>query len=211
MSQPTLDGVARFAHRYTSLIAFWNHAESCGRQIAQLLLGESTMSFALTAEVGNRTLMQAIQVASHDKGDIGEHLRHFSNGFDTMLGYRNFYVHALYGTEHNGLVPGDHHGILFTQDGKGRARFFIRRLSAQELEAATSAIHKLIAYGAAIQKELGATGDRIDRLVQVYGASLERPDWPKPVEKTPLYLQGQEPPPPTPNRRRGNRQKTGEP
>jgi hypothetical protein len=169
------------------------------------------MSFALTAEVGNRTLMQAIQVASHDKGDFGAHLRHFSNGFETMLGYRNFYVHALYGTEHNGLVPGDFHGILFTQDGKGRARYFNRKLTSQELETAISAIHKLIGYGSAIQKELGATGDGLENLVRAYGASLEKPDWPQCVTKTALYLQGQEPPPPEPNRKRGDRRKAGEP
>jgi hypothetical protein len=202
MAQPALDGMGRFAHRYASLIAFWNHAEGCGRQIAQLLLGESAMSFALTAEVGNRTLMQAIQVASHEKDGIGEHLRHFTIGFETMLSYRNFYVHSLYAIEHNGLVPGDYEGILFSQDGKGRAKYFNRRLTIKELEAAISGVHKLNAYGSAIQKELGETGDGLEDLLQAYGASLEKPDWPPCVEKTPLYLHGQAPPPPKPSRKR---------
>lgn len=186
--------VRQFAHRYTSLITFWNHAEMCGRQIAQLLLGESTMSAALTSELGNRTLMDAIEVASHELEVLGEHLRHFCKGFKVMLGYRNFYVHSLVATEHNELVPGDWQGVLFSLDGKGRARFFNRKLTARELQAAISDIHKLIAYGAAIQKALGASGDGIDHLAKTYGASLDRPNWPKCVEKTPLYLQGQEPP-----------------
>ncbi|MCL9998699.1 MAG: hypothetical protein NBV68_04920 [Erythrobacter sp.] len=188
-------GVWNFAHRYTSLITFWNHAEMCGRQIAQLLLGESTMSVALTSELGNRTLMDAIEVASHELDVLGEHLLHFSKGFRVILGYRNFYVHSLVATEHNGLVPGDWQGVLFSLDGKGRARFFNRKLTSQELEVVISEIHKLIAYGAAIQKALGASGDGIDRLVQIYGSSLDMPIWPRCVEKTALYLQGQEPTP----------------
>jgi hypothetical protein len=188
-------GVWQFAHRYTSLITFWNHAEMCGRQIAQLLLGESTMSVALTSELGNRTLMDAIEVASFELQELGEHLRHFSKGFKVLLGYRNFYVHSLVGTEHNCLVPGDWQGILFSLDGKGRARFFNRKLTTRELELTIRSIHQLIAYGAAIQQALGASGNGIDHLAQTFSASLDKPHWPKSVEKTPLYLQGQEPSP----------------
>ena len=161
------------------------------------------MSMAVTAEVGNRTLMEAIEVASRGMEATGEHLRHFSKGYTTMLGYRNFYVHGYYGTQPNPNDPNFCEGILFTLDGKGRVRFFNRPLTEADLDLANAGIHSLLAYGTAILRELGATGDGIESLVQVYGASLEKPDWQPQVEKTPLYLQGQEPPPPTPPRKQG--------
>lgn len=195
--------VAGFHYRFTSSIIFWNHAESVAKQIAQLLLGESAMSMAVTTELGNRTLMQAIEVASHEMGDIGQHLRHFSKGFTTLLGYRNFYVHSLYAVRRNGLVPGSTEGILFSLDGKGRVRYYSRHLLEAELEAYIKSVQDLLNYGAAIQKELGATGDGLEALLKAYEASLEMPDWPQSVEKTPLYLQGQEPPPPKQSPKRG--------
>lgn len=205
INRPDLSSVAGFSYRFVSLLAFWNHAEMTAKQIAQLLLGEGSMSMAITAEVGNRTLMEAIEVASHEMGKIGEHLRHFSKGYSSMLGYRNFYVHAYFGTRPNPIDPAVSEGILFSQDGKGRVRYFNRALTEADLDAATAGIHALLAYGTAIQKELGATGDGLDGLLQSYRASLEKPDWPPPVEKTPLYLQGQEPPPQKPKQKRRNR------
>ena len=201
--RPNVEG---FTFRYAGLIYFWNHAEQCARQIAQLLLGESTMSMAVTAELGNRSLVEAIEVASREMGALGEHLQHFTNGYSTLVGYRNFYVHSLTGLQHDGLVPGDTEGVLFSIDGKGRVKYFNRTLKSADLDKAVGGIHQLIGYGAAIQKELGATGESIDRLIEAYQASLEKPHWPKPVTKTPLYLQGQEPPPPEPKRKRGTRQ-----
>lgn len=207
MTHPTLEGVGRFSYRFASLIMAWNHAEDTAKQIAQQLLGESSMTMALTAEVGNRTLMHAIEVASHEMDEIGSHLRHFSSGFTRLLGYRNFYVHALKTIQHNGLVPGQFEGLLFSYDGKGRARFFNRGLTQVELQVATEAMHTLTGYGAAIQKELGVNTPELLHLLETYEGSLEKPNWPQPVEKTPLYLQGQEPPPQEPSRKRGNRKK----
>lgn len=201
--QPDLSTVAGFSYRFVSLLAFWNHTESVAKQIAQLLLGESAMSLAITAEVGNRTLMEAIEVASHEMGDLGNHLRHFSKGYSTMLGYRNFYVHAYYGTMPSPANPEVVAGILFSQDGKGRVRYFNQPLTEDDLDLANAGIHSLISYGAAIQKELGADGDGLHGLMQVYGSSLEKPNWPPQIEKTPLYLQGQEPPPQEPKQKRG--------
>lgn len=201
-NRPDPTSIADFSYRYVSVISFWNHAESAAKQIAQLLLGESAMSMAVTAELGNRTLTQAIEVASHEMGEIGEHLRHFSDGFAILLGYRNFYVHGIYAIRHDGFVPGSTYGVLFTLDGKGRVRYFNRHLTITELDATIAAIHSLIGYAAAIQKELGATGDGLAALIESYKASLEKPSWPPNVEKTPLYLQGQEPPPPKPSRKR---------
>lgn len=197
--------VSGLSFRFMSAVMFWNHAESTAKQIAQLLLGEGAMSMAVTAELGNRTLMQAIEVASHEMKEIGPHLRHFSKGYSTLLGYRNFYVHAIFATRPSDSDPTQSEAVLFSLDGKGRVRYFSQALSAAELDAMIAAAHQLLGYGAAIQKELGAKGDGIEALIAAYGASLEMPKWPPDVEKTPLYLQGQEPPPPQPKRTTGNR------
>ncbi len=193
--------VSGIALRFTSAIIFWNHAEATAKQIAQLLLGESAISMAVTAELGNRTLMQAIEVASHEMGDIGTHLRHFSKGYSTLLGYRNFYVHAIYGTRPTDADPSKSEAVLFSLDGKGRVRYFNRALTDTELDQTIASIIKLLGYGAAIQRELGATGDGIEALLYSYDASLEMPQWPSDVEKTPLYLQGQAPSAQPPSRK----------
>lgn len=185
--------VAGLSFRYMSALIFWNHAESAAKQIAQLLLGESAMSMAVTAELGNQTLIQAIEVASHEMPEIGPHLRHFSRGYRTILGYRNFYVHAAYATRPSESDPAKAELMLFSLNGKGRVRYFNRALSDAELDGMITATQQLIGYGAAIQKELGATGDGLSSLLETYTASLEMPQWPPEVEKTPLYLQGQEP------------------
>ena len=88
---------------------------------------------------------------------------------------------------------------------RGRARYFSQTLSQPDLDSITKAIHALIGYGAAIQKELGVEGDGIEGLLTTYSGSLEKPHWPPQVEKTPLYLKGQEPPPQEPNRKRGTK------
>lgn len=203
MSSSPIDqaSLASFTLKFSSCVTFWNHAESTARQIAQLLLGESAISMAVTAELGNRTLGQVIEVASHEMGEIGVHLRHFTSGYGKLLGYRNFYVHSLYAIRSNAELNAE--GILYCLDGKGRVRYFNRTLSDDELEATVTSIHALIGYGAAIQQALGADGDGLVSLVKVYGASLEKPNWPPDVEKTPLYLQGQEPPPPKQHQKRG--------
>ena len=192
--------VSGLSFRFMSAIIFWNHAEATAKQIAQLLLGESAMSMAVTAELGNRTLMQAIEVASHEMEELGPHLRHFSKGYLTLLGYRNFYVHAIYSTRPSEHDPANSEAVLFTLDGRGRLRFFNRALTETELDKAISAIHQLLGYGVAIQKELGATGDGLEGLIHAYQATLEMPQWPPDVEKTPLYLEGQNPPPSQPKR-----------
>lgn len=181
-------------------VIFWNHAESCAQQIAQLLLGENPLSWAITAEIGNRSLVQALQVASYDLDQsdpdgIGQHLRHFADGYEKLLGYRNFYVHSIFGARTAPSMKEHYEAILFANDGKGRARFFNQTLTEPALEKASRHISTLIGYGTAIQRELGATGDGLDNLETSYQASLEKPTWPPPVEKTPLYLKGQEPPP----------------
>jgi len=198
------------ASRFMSFIIFWNHAESCAKQIAQLLLGENSMTWAITAEIGNRSLVHALQVASYDLDQtdpdgIGQHLRHFGAGYETLLGYRNFYVHSIFGTRPDPSAEGHFEAILFSNDGKGRARFFNQALTVATLEQVISHISALMRYGTAIQKELGATGDGIDGLAASYQASLEKPTWPPQVEKTPLYLQGQEPPPQSPGKSKGTR------
>lgn len=203
-SNPQPSDINGLAGRFMWFIIFWNHAEMAAKQIAMLLLGESTIGMAVTAELGNRTLMDALQAASHDlaledMGAIGPHLRHFAKGYSTLLGHRNFYVHGIYATRPH-EVNAD--AILYTFDGKGRVRIFNRHLTQEDLDIAIAGIHSLIGYGAAIQRELGATGEGLERLLATYQASLEMPDWPLPVEKTALYLQGQEPLPPEPNRKR---------
>lgn len=149
---------------------------------------------AITAEIGNRTLLHAIETASResDMKQMGDHLRHFCLGYEKLLGYRNFYVHALYATRPSKKVEHETEGILLSIDGKGKLRAFNQPVTAADFALFTKNTQKLIAYGVAIQKELGATGDGLEAMISNYSATLEKPEWPSRIEKTAHYLQGQE-------------------
>lgn len=190
------DGITDLAATFMWSIIFWNHAESTAKHLAQLLLGGSAISMAITAEIGNRTLLHGIETASRegDMGEMGEHLRHFCSGYEILLGYRNFYVHALYATRASKTTKNEMEGMLLSIDGKGKLRAFNQPVTAADFASFTRHTQKLIAYGAAIQKALGATGDGLDAMIRNYSASLEKPQWPSRIEKTAHYLQGQEVP-----------------
>jgi len=167
---------------------FWNHAESTMKQIVQLLLGQSAMSLAVAAEMGNIALTNAVQVASRmpEMDGLSEHLRHFCEGYDRLRGYRNFYVHAIYAT----VVQDGQTAIqALAFDGKSQIRLFNPVITAADLGQYISAVHRLIGYGAAIQRELGADGSGLESMIESYGAKLEKPEWPPRVDKVPQYLQ----------------------
>ena len=149
---------------------------------------------AITAEIGNRTLLHAIETASRegDMDEMGDHLRHFCTGYEKLLGYRNFYVHALFATRPSKTTENEMEGMLLSIDGKGKLRAFNQPVTAANFALFTKHTQKLIGYGVAIQKQLGATGDGLEAMINNYSASLEKPQWPSQIEKTAHYLQGQE-------------------
>lgn len=182
--------VGILAQSFMSAVMFWNHAETTMKQIVQLLLGQSAMSLAVAAEMGNIALTNAVLVASRmpEMEDLSDHLRHFCEGYDRLRGYRNFYVHAIYATTvHEGQTAIQ--ALAF--DGKSQIRMFNPIITAGDLRNYISSVHKLIGYGSAIQLELGADGEGLEKMISSYGAQLVKPDWPPRVDKVPQYLQAQ--------------------
>ena len=143
---------------------------------------------AITAEMGNRTLMQAIQVACHEMEGIEDHLGHFASNFDILLGYRKFFVHSAFGITPDGGNRGEFERQLFSLDGKGRSRYFSQKLTQAKLQEASKSVQSLIGYGVAIQQDLGVAHNAISRLAQSYEVLLEKPHWPRTIEQTPLYF-----------------------
>lgn len=157
---------------------FWNHCEMSGRQILQLLLGEGEPSMAIAAEIQNRSLTQALKSIARSRKF--EHLQakldHFCNGYDTLLGYRNYYIHALMGID-AGI------GGLLGLSAKGKLQYSSDSLSPEQIETISQNFRDLVAYGAAIQRDLGATGSGMLSLLDSYATSPETPQWPKTLEK----------------------------
>lgn len=183
-----LPSAPALAQSFLSAVMFWNHAEGTMKQIVQLLLGQSALSLAVTSEMGNIALMNAVKVASRaeEMEHLSEHLRHFCEGFDRLREYRNFYVHATYAsTVHEGVTAIQ----TLAFDGKGQIRLFNPVVTTADLTKYIAAVQQLIGYGAAIQRELGADGDGLESMIRAYGARLEKPEWPPKVDKLPQYLQ----------------------
>tara|TARA_B100000678_G_scaffold216265_1_gene183629 strand:+ start:741 stop:1370 length:630 start_codon:yes stop_codon:yes gene_type:complete len=184
-----LPGLEHLSGRFMYAILFWNHAETTLKQIVQLLLGQSQISMSVASEMGNRSIVQAIQVGSKvpELEHLAEHLRHICEGFTRLLGYRNFYVHGIYAIEQ---VDGLAAIRILSVKGDGSFKMFNPIVTANDIDEFQGHVHKLIGYGVAIQKALGADGDGLEAMVERYEASLEKPEWPKPLKKVPLNLQG---------------------
>lgn len=183
-----IPGLDSLSGNFMYAVLFWNHAETTMKQIVQHLLGQSQISMSVAAEMGNRSIVQAIQVGAKaaEIEHLSEHLTHICDGFTRLLGYRNFYVHGIYATE---PVDGKAAIRILSVKGDGTFKMFNPTVTASDLLAFHRNTHKLIGYGAAIQKALGADGDGLEAMIERYQASLEKPEWPQPLKKVPINLQ----------------------
>lgn len=187
-----MPSVGNLTMRFMNAVMFWNHAESTLRQIVQHILGQSLMSLAVAAEMGNMHLQRAARTAAHEPemAHVAEHLNHFCDGFDRLREYRNFYVHGVYATTvHEGFTAFQ----MLTIDGKNQVRMFNPIVTAIDLTAYVEAVQRLIGYGAAILKEMGADGTGLDNMIKAYSSKLEKPEWPPQLKKVPQYLQARTP------------------
>lgn len=183
-----MPGLDELSGRFMYAILFWNHAETTMKQIVQHLLGQSHISMGVAAEMGNRSIVQAIEVGARvpELENLSEHLLHITKGFTRLLGFRNFYVHGIYATE---PVDGTAAIRILSVKGDGKFKMFNPTVTAGDLGEFQSHVHNLIGYGIAIQKELGAEGDGLEAMIERYQASLQKPEWPQPLKKVPINLQ----------------------
>ena len=78
---------------------------------------------------------------------------------------------------------------ILSVKGDGKFRLFNPTVSAADLQEFATETQKLIGYGAAIQKALGGEGDGLEAMIASYQSSLEKPEWPQPLQKVPANLQ----------------------
>jgi hypothetical protein len=189
LTRDEMKGIGQFCIQFTFFIFMWNHSEATARRILQLMLGESDTAMALAVELPNRSLSNAIKTGARDPGftHIRDHLNHLMTGYDIILGYRNYHVHSLMGIDENG-------GKLLAVSGKGILKLDKSHASMSELEELKKHVSNWIGYAAAIEQQMGASGDGLDALLSAYQASLEKPSWPETLKKNPVLLQEQEPP-----------------
>lgn len=176
--------VGQFSIEFTWFIAFWNQAEATSRRILQLMLGESETAMALSVEMQNRSLANAIRAGAKDPRFVhirGE-LEHLIDGYEILLEHRNYHVHSLLGMDGNG-------GLHLSVSAKGRLKMDKAVSTVADMTKLKNHSSDWIGFASAIELELGASGDGLVSLIEVYEASLEKPIWPAKVKKNPLFLQ----------------------
>ena len=161
----------------------WNHCEIQARQILKLLLGDDDPALAITAEIQNRSLSNAIRACAVLKrfAKQREHLEHFVTGYDKLLAYRNYYTHAL-------ISMKDDYGELLSISAKGRLGTFADKITSDEINDLQGHMQRLLGYGAAIRKDMGDKGGALDEVISALSASLEKPQWPPSLKKFPNYM-----------------------
>lgn len=175
--------IAKFGARFTQVIIFWNHCELCAKQILQLLMGhpkdEDPVAMAVATQLQARSLIQVSKAIARKKDhrSIQPHIDHFFTGFQRLSDYRHYYVHGMMGIDKgNG-------GLLSLRIRNGVLQFCSDTVSPEMLSKVADNMGALVGYGAAIQKELGASGCGIEALLASYESKLDMPKWLVPIEK----------------------------
>jgi hypothetical protein len=110
-----------------------------------------------------------------------------------LLGYRNLYVHSLLGV---GVGEPDErnvrklHGHLARIKGEGRLRAVTSSLSTEQISEFKGYCRALSRFSQAIMDDL-VDGDSWDlsELLDIEPPSLDKPEWPLPLNNAPAYLQ----------------------
>lgn len=148
------------------------------------MLGESQTAMAVAVEMQNRSLQEALRAGAKDERhqSVRTHIEHFVEGYSRLLEYRNYYVHTL-------LMVGPDGGRLLSLSAKGKLRYDEGTLSMADIEMVKNQMLSMIAYVSALEREMGATGDGLTALIEAYGASLQKPQWPERLKRNSVFLQ----------------------
>ncbi len=186
--------LTEFAREFTWSILFWNSAEVHARSLLHSLLGGKAPIVGLVADLGSRSLIEALRSAARGVEDhqIREHLLHYTTGFSRLNEYRNLYVHGLTAVT---IDPSSHgmvrklQGQIMTLRGKGRLRAVNQPLTTVDVLTFKDWCLKLSSYGEAIKMALGLSDDTFRKMLEMPEPSLERPEWPAPPNLQIHYIQ----------------------
>ena len=177
---------ANFYAQFTGFIVTWNNCELLAREMFRRMLGDTQMAWAVSADIGNRTMLDAIISGSRDEKYrvFREEITHFCKGYELILGYRNYYVHSL-----GKIAEGS--GELLCLVGKKRVKFHNENVTADDLNKMMNYTHELAAYAAGILTKLGSKRKGHAGLAASLGSSHGKPVWPDTLTRVPRYIQDQ--------------------
>lgn len=183
-SKAEMTAIMQFSTQFTLFLSLWNQVETSARRILQLMLGESITAMGVAAEIQNRSLEQALRTGARDPNfsNVRDHIEHFVEGYKRLLAYRNYYVHALFAVMPDG-------GRMLSLSAKGKLKFEKALLTMADVEKNKNYLLAMIDYVTALEKEMGGEGTGLDALIEAYGASLNKPQWPPILTKNPILLQ----------------------
>lgn len=193
IDDPHTYDISEFSREFTWGLLFWNSAEASAKTMLTMMLGDTLTAQAITADMGNRSVLEGLQAACRDEDmqAIREHIEHFIRGFNVLLGYRNHYVHGLRGVLHSHQIGMNiiMQGWIAKFSGKGRLRAVMSPVPISEMTDFKEAALALSRYSSAILVEMGMDDLGLSDMLEMPRPSLEKPVWPKSLQSTPSYLQ----------------------
>lgn len=194
LDDPHTYDITEFAREFTWSIVFWNLAENHARWLLSGILGGHEAVLALVADLGSRTLNEALLSAARGLEDqeIRKHVDHFCKGFGRLGEHRNLYIHGLMsmdGGQPNSRNERPLHGRIMKISGKGRLRSIDMDLPTSEIIKFKKDCLSLLSYGKAISNELGLGDDTFEKILNMPRPSLDMPTWPESPKKNINYIQ----------------------
>lgn len=185
----TEDDVGAFARVFLAALISWNGAEFSAKLILSHLLGETKVSLAVVADMGNRAILDGLTATSYevDEPAVRDHLTHFCKGFRIILGYRNLYVHNLRLIKAGTGKPPV--GKIYQMKGTGRLRVNNQTLSLADVREFCEWTSALGAYAIAVRALIAPKQPSSPDKPASDASSLQKPQWPASPQTTLDFLQ----------------------
>ncbi|MBE5073968.1 hypothetical protein IM511_06590 [Erythrobacteraceae bacterium E2-1 Yellow Sea] len=194
VEDPYTYDLTEFGREFTWAIMFWNLTEEHTRWMLSGILGGHTAMHALVADLGSRSLAEALRSAARGMEDhpIRPHVEHFCAGYQRLGEYRNLYVHGLrafdVGAPDENMVRPLSGRIMVTK-GRGRLRTTNDPLPTEKIVEFKDQVRSLHEYGRAISERLGFDDGEVREFLGMPSPSLEMPQWPAAPKSSIHYIQ----------------------
>lgn len=144
-----------FTYWFTSLVVEWNLAERTAQGILCDVLGGSKASYAVSCEVMNVQLTNALRASGCDlKPETRDAVVRFCDVFERLREYRNFVVHGAQEMPDENSQRGLGVAVLGVQMAKGSLKIGSQAVNADDLRAVSENITQCREFAEAIRKHL---------------------------------------------------------
>ena len=197
---PYKDDLSRFAVTFTRSVVAWNNAENAARRILEDFGGGGFGIRVVTAHLNANALRDALRTLSALFTDdalphlssLSNHVAHFTEGFDILRHYRNFYVHSLLGMGQKPGEPETFHGYLHAIEARGRLAYVEQYIETADLEKFMRHTLELQEYGSHIRDAVPTDSrNALAAFRETIPVSrLTKPVWPEKVAKLRTFSGG---------------------